>query len=317
MIGRRHDGVKNLTLSYIGAPGRGAMVLAPTRAIVQIRGMRWLPLLAVLASSASAGADPHASNPAFIGIRMNDLGIGCQVADVVTGGPAKDAGERPLDLILAVDGAPLAGAQGTGTCTVLLNRIISHAPGDTVRLDLRRGMDSVALKVTLSTRAEVLHRRFVGQVLPSATLADADDPRRSIELDDLRGHTTVIGWFHAETCVGCGAVFDRVRDAIRDRMHGEEDPPQLLAVTSDVKPGNAAALRKVFTSSVPLAVAPPDALLDPELLEPDRIHFLIIDARGIVRGVSPIAPDSDDLDAALDEVLAGVEQQDHATRSRR
>lgn len=285
--------------------------LAPRQSIVQIRGMRWLPALLLLAGTASA--EPRASNPAFIGIKMNDLGLGCQVSDVVSGGPARDAGVRPSDLIMTIDDVPLAQAQ-QGSCTTLVQKITSHAPGDTVRLQIRRNLDTVTVKVTLSTRAEVLHRRFVGHPLGSATLSDADDPRTSYELDELRGHVTVLGWFHADTCVNCGSVFDRVRDGLRERLHGE-DMPQILAVTPTVR--DPSTLRKVFTSSVKLATAPEDAVLENELLEPDRIHFLIIDPRGIVRSVSPIAPDSDDLEAALDEVLAACEQEEHAAKVRR
>ena len=66
-----------------------------------------------------------------------------------------------------------------------------------------------------------------------------------------------------------------------------------------------------------VATAPEDTVLDSELLEPDRVEFLILDAQGIVRFVSPIAPDSDDLDAAIDEVLASCEQEQHASKLRR
>lgn len=278
--------------------------------------MRWLVAFSLIAAglglaAGSASAEPRASNPAFIGIKMNPMGFGCQVADVVAGGPAKDAGIRALDLILTIDDVSLAGQNA---CDTLLKTITSHAPGDTVRLEIHRVMDNVKLEVTLSTRAEVLHHRFVGHRLGSATLSDADDPRTTTELDDLRGHVTVLGWFHADTCVNCGSVFDRVRDGLRERLHGE-DMPTILAVTPTVK--DPQALRKMFTSSVKLVTAPEDAVLEGELLEGDRIHFLILDARGIVQLVSPIAPDSDDLDAALDEVLAACEQQEHASKLRR
>ena len=270
--------------------------------------MRWLAVLALAAGTASA--EPRASNPAFIGIKMNPLGFGCQVADVVAGGPAKDAGVRPFDIILTIDDVALAGGNG---CDTLLQMITGHAPGDTVRLEIRRAMDTVKLKVTLSTRAEVLHHRFVGHRFGSATLVDAEDPRTTYDLDDLRGHVTVLGWFHADTCVNCGSVFDRVRDGLRERLH--DGMPTLLAVTPTLKDDKQ--LRKNFSSSVKLATAPEDAVLDGELLEPDRIQFLILDAKGIVRFVSPVAPDSDDLDAALDEVLAACEQEQHASKPRR
>jgi len=270
--------------------------------------MRWLAVLALAAGTASA--EPRASNPAFIGIKMQPMKFGCAIDDVVNGGPAKDAGVRARDVILSIDDVPLAGSNA---CDTLLQKITGHAPGDTVRLELRRAMDVVKLKVTLSTRAEVLHHRFVGHRFGSATLVDADDPRTTYDLDDLRGHVTVLGWFHADTCVNCGSVFDRVRDGLRERLH--DDMPTLLAVTPTLKDDKL--LRKVFSSSVKLATAPEDAVLDGELLEPDRIQFLILDAQGIVRFVSPIAPDSDDLDAALDEVLAACEQEQHAAKSRR
>jgi len=283
------------------------LVLALAGWIVQIRGMRWLAMLVLVASSAASAAP--ASNPAFIGIRMGDVGVGCQVADLVSGGPAKEAGVHPFDLIIAIDGVPLAGPPASaGPCNALITQIVGHAPGDTIRLDIRRGFDPVAIKVTLSTRAEVLHRRLVGQALGAATLADADDPRRTYDLADPSGHVTVLGWFHADSCTGCALVFDRVRDQLRERLHGE-DLPDVLAVTPAMKPQQGGApLRKTFTSSVPLALAPPDTLLDGELLEADRVLFVIVDCRGIVRFVAPIAPESDDVDAALDEVLAAAEQ---------
>ena len=272
---------------------------------MQIRGMRWLAML-VLVASTTASAAP-ASNPAFVGIRMNDAGIGCQVADLVAGGPAKEAGVRPFDVIIAIDGAPLASQPATiGPCNVLISQITSHAPGDTIKLDIRRGFDPVAIKVTLSTRAEVLHRRLVGHSLGSSALSDADDPRRTYDL--ASGHVTVLGWFRGEACSGCSLLFDKVHDQLRERLHGE-DLPDVLAVSPEDKPqqGSAPAKRS-FTASVPLALAPADALLDGELLEADRVLFIIVDCQGVVRFVAPIAPDSDDADAALDEVLAAAEQ---------
>jgi peroxiredoxin len=238
---------------------------------------------------------------------MGDMGVGCQVADLVSGGPAKEAGVRPLDLIIAIDGVPLASQPATiGPCNVLIAQITSHAPGDTIKLDIRRGFDPVAIKVTLSTRAEVLHRRLVGHSLGSVALSDADDPRRSYDV--ASGQVTVLGWFHADSCSGCSLVFDKVHDQLRERLHGE-DVPDVIAVTPDAKPeqGKSAA-KKSFTASVPLAFAPEGALLDGELLESDRVLFVIVDGHGVVRFVAPIAPESDDADAALDEVLAAAEQ---------
>jgi len=258
------------------------MVLAPTRAIVQIRGMRWLPILAVLAGT--AGAEPRASNPAFLGIGLQPVGIGCMATRVLGGGPAKDAGLHDGDVILAFDGKPIAGTFVNGKqadpCVVLQALIVARAPGDTIRLDARRGLESLAFNIALSTRAEVAHRRFVGHRF-GATLVDADDPRRTHDADDLRGRPVVLGLFHADGCVGCAAVFDRLRDSLRERLGGD-DLPAILAVTPENKQSTA-PLTKLFNSSVPLFTGPTDLFLQGDLFEPDRIYFLIIDSGGIVR----------------------------------
>jgi hypothetical protein len=279
--------------------------------LVQIRGMRWLALVVLVASSTASAAP--ASNPAFAGIGLQDMPpMGCLVYNVVKGAPAKEAGVQLNDLILAVDGTPLVGATQTPPCTMFQQLVTAHTPGDTIKLELRRGMDSLQIKVTLSSRADVLHKRFAGKPLPSVSLPDADDPRRTHDFTDLAGHVTVIGFFHADACIGCATVFDRVRDELRERLH--DDAPDVLAVTLERRvpqlqqPPAQTPPRKLFASSVALAVAPADGDVDVDLLEADRVVFMIVDARGIVRFVSPIAPGADDCDAALDEVLAAAEQ---------
>jgi hypothetical protein len=279
--------------------------------LVQIRGMRWLAMLVLVASSTASAAP--ASNPAFAGVGLQDMPpMGCLVFNLINGAPAKDAGVHTNDLILAVDGTPLVGATQVAPCTLFQQLITAHAAGDTVKFDVRRGMDSLTIKVTLSSRAEVLHKRYAGKALPSGALPDADDPRRTYDFTDLDGHVTLIGFFHVDACIGCATVFDRVRDDLRERLHG--DAPDVLAVTLpthisslQAPPQPPVQPRKLFASSVKLAVAPADAV-DGELLEADRVVFMIVDSRGIVRFVSPIAPGADDCDAALDEVLAAAEQ---------
>jgi peroxiredoxin len=279
--------------------------------LVQIRGMRWLAMLVLVASTAVSAAP--ASNPAFAGVGLQDMPMmGCLVYNLINGAPAKEAGVHMNDLILSVDGVPLVGATQVPPCTVFQQLVTSHVAGDTIKLDLRRGMDSLQIKVTLSSRAEVLHRRYAGKALGTASLPDADDPRRTYELSELTGHVTVIGFFHADACIGCATVFDRLRDELRDRLH--DDAPDVLAVTIQPRSQlqqpqqHTTSPRKLFASSVALAVAPADSTVDGELLEADRVVFMIVDGRGIVRFVSPIAPGADDCDAALDEVLAAAEQ---------
>src|SRR4051794_7178604 len=233
--------------------------------------MRWLPLLVALGGTAAAfggtaAADSHASNPAFLGIGLQDAGIGCMATRILGGGPARDAGLHDGDLIVAFDGKPLAGT-AIGPCSELQASITSHAPGDTVRLDVRRGMDPLAMSVTLASRAEVAHRRFVGHPL-ALSLVDADDPRRTHDPDDMAGNPIVLGVFNVDGCVGCGAVFDRLRDALRKRLG--DDQPQLFAVTP-TNEKRTTPLSKLYSSSVPLVFGPDELFQRGDLFEADRI----------------------------------------------
>ncbi|HEU4754740.1 MAG TPA: trypsin-like peptidase domain-containing protein, partial [Armatimonadota bacterium] len=69
---------------------------------------------------------------------------GAAVAEVTAGSPAEKAGLRAEDIITAVDGQALTGAGD-------LRRILrEHKPGDTVALSVRRGEETLNVRVTLS-----------------------------------------------------------------------------------------------------------------------------------------------------------------------
>ncbi|HEX5063293.1 MAG TPA: PDZ domain-containing protein [Kofleriaceae bacterium] len=286
--------------------------------------MRWLGLFAVVGFASIANAAPS-SNPAFLGISMEDHGVGCQVKGVTAGSAAQDAGLREWDLVLAIDGVR------TPNCTSLRTQIIANTPGHIVKLDVRRGTEKIALQAPLSTRAEVLHRRLVGHEMESTNVVDADDSKHSYDLADSRGKVTVIGWFMLERCAGCSAVFDRIADGLTSRLKGSETAPFVLAVSPQPNLSNTVAqttqakltalppVRKSFgfTTAVPLAIASEETFTDLAIDDPERIHFMVVDCRGVVRFVAPIAPGSDDIDAAIDEVLAAAEQAEHSRTTRR
>lgn len=253
---------------------------------------------------------------------MQTHGTGCQVEHVTTGSAAQDAGLREWDLILSIDGVR------TVNCDALRTQIIANAPGHVVQLEVRRGTDKIVLQAPLSTRAEVLHRRLVGHAMEPTDVVDADDDKRSYDLAESRGKTTVIGWFLIDGCAGCSAVFDRINDGITKRLKDSESAPFLLAVSQEPQLSNTVAMaaqarlvpvRKsyAFTASVPLALASEKTFTELAIDDRERIHFMVIDCRGIVRFVAPIAPGSDDIDAAVDEVLAAAEQAEHARTQRR
>ena len=265
----------------------------------------FLPIVVATASHAA----PRQSNPAFLGIQMMPGPDGCVIEGLTAGGPAAEARAEIGDTIIAFDKIPLAQPQ---PCEQLVANITTHAPNDRIRMDVQRNAVHRALSVTLSTRADVLQKR-VGQRVGTTDLIDVDDNRHHYDLSD-GGKTTVVGWFNNERCSGCAHVFDRVADGLKDRAKNNVG---LLAVLPRGAHEEAADLRKSFASPVPLAIADSDTFTALAMDEQDRVFFMVIDCKGVTRLLTPIAPDSDDLDGAVDEVLAGAEQAEHTRTTRR
>src|SRR5690349_16787076 len=94
---------------------------------------------------------------------------GCFVDGITADSAAAAAGLQARDTILALDGV------ATGDCPQLSALIISHQPGDDVRIDVERGGQRLELHATLLTRAEVLNRRFVGRAFDRIEAVDSDD----------------------------------------------------------------------------------------------------------------------------------------------
>jgi S1-C subfamily serine protease len=109
--------------------------------------VRWVGLLGCLFASTALAA-PRASNPAFLGIQMQDAGGRgpCMIEVATRDSPAEAAGLRAGDLVLSVDGTSI------GNCAVLLDEITAHAPGDTVQVKVQRLSAAVIAKVQLTTR---------------------------------------------------------------------------------------------------------------------------------------------------------------------
>lgn len=274
--------------------------------------MRWPVLLSLVPIVSLASAAP-ASDPAFLGIGMQNMGPSCRLTSITLASPAQDAGLLMGDTVNAIDGRPLAGPN---PCDLLTSRIVEHKPGEQITLDVRRGAQLVTIKATLSTRSDVLHRRFVGEEMVRTDLIDLDNDDLSYDLG-TRGKTRVVGWFTLANCTGCARIFDRVSDGLRKRLRDSGNMPDMLAVTAPSMQGDLKVYRKSFSSSVPLAVADDDLFESLALRDSLRISFMVIDCRGVVRFVAPIAPDADDIDAAVDDILAAAEQAEHQRVSRR
>ena len=270
--------------------------------------MRWLLVLTSVLASSAASAGPSQSNPAFLGIGFGPGPGGCIIENVSRGGAAWDAGLQVGDLVAAIDGNAL---NDKAPCDLLVTAITAHVPGDRVRIDVARGAVHLALTATLTTRADVLQKR-VGQRMDPTEVTDADDTSRHYELGDRTHRTAVYGFFMSQ-CAGCARVFERVADGLKKRGN----PAFVLGVTPTPLRDDVAAVRKSFTPAVPLALADADTFEALAMNDADRVFFMVTDCKGIVKVVAPVAPDSDDIEAAIDEVLAAAEQAEHARTQRR
>jgi serine protease Do len=101
---------------------------------------------------------------------------GVVLSDVVPSGPAAAAGLRPGDVVVALDGKPMENARQLDV------NLYRRAPGEAVRLAVRRGPESLEVPVSVVERPEDPDR-FASLVTPERNLI----PRLGIlalELDD-------------------------------------------------------------------------------------------------------------------------------------
>ena len=271
-------------------------------------GVRILAVLSlVLVAAAPSARAGSPSNPAFLGIAMEQLPArGCFVRSVTPDSAAEAAWVQKEDRIVAIDGV------ATMDCNTLATQIVAHQPGDAIRLDVLRGLDHVVLHAVLMTRAEVLSAKFVGHELDSPEVTDLDDGT-SYDLAHLHGRTHVLAWFDARECAACVTLVHRVVDTAESRK--DSACSDVVAVTAG-DPKELGDLRLGARLGVPVAISPDleSYFVDSGLIERDRAYFMVVDGSGLVRVVTPIATDDDDADAALDEVLAAADQAAHARR---
>lgn len=263
---------------------------------------------AALCAAAPASAN-KASNPAFLGVGMEDTGgvrgAGpCTINSIEEGSGAEAAQLQPGDVFERIDGAAIPN------CDSLVSLITSKAPGTIIRLDIRRREQALKVKAELLTRDEILRRRLVGQPMPATDLLRVEDGA-AVDLAATR-RTTIVGWFPM-SCVGCDAVIGQVARWSRDRKDGRA-PVAVIAATVDASVHRAAIdsleqLRIAQRSfDAPLLAADHDTYAKFAMRDTDRVHFMVIDCRGVVQYVAPIVPNTDDTSAVLDELYAAAEQ---------
>jgi peroxiredoxin len=277
--------------------------------------VRWLAPLLLVAAVGTARAD-KSSNPAFLGIGMGPIRsaaptgklavTGCMVTNIMRGSGAEAAGLQDYDSLIVVDKKKIAD------CDDVLAAVQARQPGDLVRVEVLRGGAMVTINATLISRDEILRRRLVGTSAPATELPYVDSDDDSLDLAGNRGKTTVVGWYDASRCTRCKDVFAKVATWAKKQADKPGAAPVPLAVTAVADPTNR-DLRKNFKYvagelDVPLALSTPQQFEELTVPDSDRVTFMVIDCKGVVRSVVPVAPDSDDVDAALDEMFAAAEQ---------
>jgi len=101
-------------------------------------------------------------------------------------------------------------------------------------------------------------------------------------------------------------VFTKLADWARAQAGKPGVQSMALAVAAGDP--DQASTHKAMGLDVPLAIAEPALYEEFTIPDKERINFMVVDCRGVVQYVAPIAPNGDDTDAVLDELFAAAEQ---------
>ena len=166
---------------------------------------------------------------------------GVVLSDVVPSGPGAQAGLRPGDVVVALDGKPMENARQFDV------NLYRHAPGETVTLSVRRGQQSLDVPVQVVERPEDPDR-FLSLVTPERNLV----PRLGVlalELDDDLRRT--LGPLR-----GAEGVLVAARSGGSPGAEDDLRPGDVIYAVNGVSVRGLAELRSAVTR-----VAPGDALV--------------------------------------------------------
>lgn len=88
--------------------------------------------------------------------RPTDVGVGALITEVIEGSPASQAGLKPGDMILAVDG------ERVGAGADLRDMLSAFRPGDRIELTIRRGASERSVQIKLGQRDDDPHLPYLG-----------------------------------------------------------------------------------------------------------------------------------------------------------
>jgi hypothetical protein len=269
--------------------------------------VRRLALALGLVLCAASPALAERSDPAFLGVSMIDQSPGgpCEVTEVTPGSGAEAGGVRARDVFVSLDGAAV------GNCNELFEMIQRREPNARVRLQLQRDDGIAAVEAQLMSRAEVMRQRFVGRLVPLATVIHVEDG--AVRALVARGKTTIIGWFDPD-CTQCNEAFAQVARWVHD--HGSRAAPiAAFAATAGSQAGPQSVADKLDRLrreqrrfDVPLVLADTETFGNFAIADAKRISFMVVDCHGVVQYAVPLKPDADDGAAVLEELFVATEQ---------
>lgn len=271
--------------------------------------MRLVGLVVLLAAST---ASAERSDPAFLGVGMQDLGPQgpCQIDMVTKNSGAQTAGLQAHDIFVEIEGQPVTD------CNSLAALIQAREPGDKVKVEVRRASMPVTVTATLFSRGEVMRQRYIGQTLSNTTLTRVEDQAES----DLssRGKTTIVGWYERNCGSGCEDVFAKIAKWSTKRSSRSAPIFAMAATTPDSHRSIPEIMKELKADQrkldVPLHVTDRDTYSKLTVNDAKRMSFMVIDCKGIVQYAVPIKPDADDLTAILEELYSATEQASRTQR---
>lgn len=106
-----------------------------------------LALVMALAVWGAAGAQDTSDNHPFLGIGLKPAENGIEIQQLFAGGPAETAGAQIGDIITGIDGKAV-------TADSIRTVLSGYAVGDTIKLDVTRGSETMELSATLAAQPE-------------------------------------------------------------------------------------------------------------------------------------------------------------------
>jgi hypothetical protein len=142
------------------------------------------------------------------------------------------------------------------------------------------------------------------------------------DLSAPHGRMAIVGLYDP-SCVDCAALFTKFLDWSREKARkGGPEALVLAVIPGGALPHDLKALQRSL--DVPLVTgelvaSERDRSLSPfgrerVLFDHSRLGVIVIDGRGIVQYIGPIAPNSDDTEAVLDELFAAADQAAHRSK---